>query len=190
MAAGWTDCGCGGRCLTVSFGLCADISLHQLLLMFGRWIPVIFRAVSITHSGASLSWAMHHGSFPWGCLYYAAIKVDSKCFFIPGQWWAMLLIDQHSDPTVVNFKLCEDWMAGSGYVILSRSFGSESILMRVKPGEDVVLEIDLVAFVVTTSSTHLLTCDASEDVYSSRLMLSSWAAASLNISQSVHYSNP
>lgn len=64
-------------------------------------------------------------------------------------------------------------MAGSGYVILSRSFDSESILMRVKPGEDVVLEIDLVAFVVTTSSTHLLTCDVSEDVYSSRLMLSS-----------------
>lgn len=56
-------------------------------------------------------------------------------------------------------------MAGSGYVILSKSFGSESILLRVKPGEDVVLEMDLVVFVVTTSSTHLLTYDVSEKLY-------------------------
>ena len=87
-------------CLSVSFGLRADISLYQLLLMFGRWIPEIFWAVSNTHSGAFLSWAMHHGSFPWGCFLLHCYKSWLQVFFIPGQWWATLLIDQHSDPTV------------------------------------------------------------------------------------------
>ena len=35
MAAGWADCGCGCCCLLVSFGLCADTSLHQC-----RWCSV------------------------------------------------------------------------------------------------------------------------------------------------------
>ncbi len=45
---------------------------------------------------------------------------------------------------------------------------------------------DCIVFMVTTSSTHLLIYDVTDDVYSSIHMWFSWVAASLNMCQSVH----
>ena len=46
----WTDCGWGGCCLSVSYGLCADISPHQYL--FTNWVTMM---IWITRCRASMS---------------------------------------------------------------------------------------------------------------------------------------
>ena len=42
MAAGWTDCVWGGCFLSVSFGLCADNSLHWLIIFHSKFAFPIY----------------------------------------------------------------------------------------------------------------------------------------------------
>ena len=84
MFAKWTEFGLDCCCVLVSFGLYADNSLYRCHWCSSRWVPIIFRMVSITHSRVFLSWAMNEEwqfvMFPCFLLFLDSTHFYSKWF--------------------------------------------------------------------------------------------------------------